>query len=58
MRNNHGTNVRVFPAHAGMSLPLVQGDAVVEGFPRPCGDEPDNIVVFLYFDGFSPPMRG
>ena len=48
----------VFPAHAGMSRPLLLQPAKMVGFPRSRGDEPLKSPFLNQSIGFSPLTRG
>ena len=53
-----GCQSSVFPAYAGMFLPLGKTHQVTAGFPRVCGDVPRQSTACLTMGVFSPRMRG
>ena len=55
---NNAVCLRVFPAHAGMVLPLGRHREVADSFPRACGDGPTKRLAGLGHREFSPRMRG
>ena len=58
MRAYMNVVVSVFPAHAGMSPPVVQLQDENIRFPRTRGDEPFRIMLLISFSSFSPHTRG